>query len=154
VDRLPKFGFNEAKTFGVVSILVLLIVLLNLPATRLMVESKAKSYSMLKEAGQYVGSRSSVTDSVIAGSTTTIEFYSMRTTYSIPPNETALMELIALKKPKFIVVDTWEYTQPPYIFELVQNRTDFFVPTQVFQDEKLSKQANRFIGSAVFEIIQ
>jgi hypothetical protein len=133
LSKKEKIG--KKKSFALVFILVLLLLIPNFTWGSDLTTTKFASYSEIQQAGIWIKENSNLTDLVMTASRPQIIYYSERSVQSSDPhmwdNATYFEANVKALKPKFLVLSSYEQT-PTWLYEYPQNNTDKLIPVKAF----------------------
>jgi hypothetical protein len=130
-----KEKIGKKKSFVLVFILVLLILIPNFTWGRDLTDQKLPSYSEIQQAGIWIKENSNLTDIVMTASRPQIVYYSERSVQSSDPamwdNATYFEANVKAIKPKYLVLSSYEQS-PAWLYAYPENHTDELVPVKAF----------------------
>ncbi len=131
----------SSKTIAVLFIIAVLIggVYFHLKFTDDLIESKKESYLQVKQAGIWIKENSAPEDIVFTNSITQNIYYSQRETYVLGKNETTFLEKVAEKKPRYLIVSSFEQ-YPDWALNPSEELASKISPVQAFFFDAQKKQ--------------
>ncbi len=139
-----KFNWSEKKSYLLVFLVLILLLIPGLLFGNALTEAKATSYSEVKQAGEWIKENSNLKDIVISDSLPQITYYSERPTYPfslayrrdiIPKNESDLTSFISENKPKYLILSALE-AHPDWAYTYPEKHKDLLVPVKAYQQNE------------------
>jgi hypothetical protein len=133
LSKKEKIG--KKKSFILVFVLVLLLLIPNVIWGNTLTEGKMTSYAEIQQAGLWIRENSELSDLVITASRPQIIYYAERSVQTSDPavwdNATYFEILINELKPRYLVLSSYEQS-PEWVYNYPQEHPDKLVPVKVY----------------------
>ncbi len=108
-------------------LLISAFLLFSIQPTISSITENAKGFCKLEEAGNWLEQHSSENDVIYAGSYVILHYYSNRNNITpYPKTQQEFESNLEEKNPKYLILDKWERTQPPWVFEYINNNRNIY----------------------------
>ncbi len=143
-EKLSKYS-----KLGVILVLVALLLYgawANLQHTDDLIKSKIPSYEGLRKAGLWIKENSPPDKVIISAGMPEITYYSERSTYSYPQNESQFLDFVKEKNASYMILSIWE-PSPPWTYEWPPKNSDKIQVVQAFFIDPQQTQISAIVYS-------
>jgi hypothetical protein len=139
-----KISKKKAYIFSIILLLFFLIVSLgavpsNYAWSNSLIDNKMASYLEIEQAGLWIKANSNPGDLILTQSRPQIVYYAERSVekgeVDFSANESYFNEVVQELKPKYMVLSSYEQSQP-WIYSYPQNNTQLLIPVQAYPSDK------------------